>query len=195
MVKTWLVTDNEGNQNTVKGDVEFISLNFHSYEEIRDDSEIDAKVFRDQKLKETDAISMIFDHPLNLNYQRYRQNLRDWPSTDGFPDIETIPELDETEIPFITNLSIINRFTSKEYGKIEIASIDDISADPATRAFQSSLRRMLRQIETARYIDLDNDDLIGAFKQLQSLGFLTSERAQEILSKDISPDEKYKGTI
>jgi hypothetical protein len=47
--------------------------------------------WRDQELQFSDWIVPITDHPQHAAYMAYRQALRDWPSTDAFPD--TRPEL------------------------------------------------------------------------------------------------------
>lgn len=48
---------------------------------------------RNELLQETDWIVNIPDHPQHSAYIAYRTALRDWPSTDSFPD--TRPELEE----------------------------------------------------------------------------------------------------
>lgn len=47
--------------------------------------------WRDFELQATDWIVPVTDHPQHAAYMAYRQALRDWPSTDAFPD--TRPEL------------------------------------------------------------------------------------------------------
>ena len=49
------------------------------------------KAWRNEELQATDWIVPITDHPQHAAYMAYRQALRDWPSTDAFPD--TRPEL------------------------------------------------------------------------------------------------------
>ena len=49
--------------------------------------------WRDSELQATDWVVPITDHPQHAAYLTYRQALRDWPSTDAFPD--TRPELGE----------------------------------------------------------------------------------------------------
>ena len=46
---------------------------------------IEAKIWRDQELKNTDTLSLLADHPNNANILLYRQELRDWPNTSTFP--------------------------------------------------------------------------------------------------------------
>ena len=45
-----------------------------------------ARTWRDEELKKTDWIASIPDHGLHASYMAYRVSLRDWPSTDAFPD-------------------------------------------------------------------------------------------------------------
>lgn len=52
------------------------------------DSELESeqRQWRNKELKATDWIVPITDHPERSNYLTYRTNLRDWPSTDSFPN-------------------------------------------------------------------------------------------------------------
>ena len=47
---------------------------------------IEAKRWRNQELKNTDTLSLLIDHPNNANILLYRQQLRDWPTTENFPN-------------------------------------------------------------------------------------------------------------
>ena len=49
------------------------------------------RVWRDQELLGTDSLSLLTDYPSASALTTYRQELRDWPSTEDFPD--TRPEL------------------------------------------------------------------------------------------------------
>ena len=48
--------------------------------------EVAAKAWRDGELKLTDWIVSITDHPERASYLTYRASLRDWPTTDDFPN-------------------------------------------------------------------------------------------------------------
>lgn len=48
--------------------------------------EVAAKAWRDGELKLTDWIVSITDHPERADYLTYRASLRDWPTTDDFPN-------------------------------------------------------------------------------------------------------------
>ena len=55
----------------------------------------EARTIRDQALAATDYL-MMPDYPLTpagkMLVSIYRQQLRDWPQTHGFPDVETMPK-------------------------------------------------------------------------------------------------------
>jgi hypothetical protein len=55
----------------------------------------EARAARDQALTDTDIL-ILPDYPIThvgrLIVKTYRQKLRDWPSTEGFPDLSTIPQ-------------------------------------------------------------------------------------------------------
>jgi len=48
--------------------------------------EDEAKQWRDGELKATDFIVPTTDYPNHAQWLTYREQLRDWPSTDDFPD-------------------------------------------------------------------------------------------------------------
>jgi hypothetical protein len=50
-----------------------------------------AREWRDAELKRTDSIMLLPDYPQKEALTAYRQELRDWPGTDQFPD--TRPQL------------------------------------------------------------------------------------------------------
>jgi len=52
-----------------------------------------ARRWRDQELTATDYIMPLTDYPQRDAYIIYREDLRQWPSTDSFPN--TRPELGE----------------------------------------------------------------------------------------------------
>jgi len=48
--------------------------------------EAEARSWRDNELQSTDFIFSLTDHPDHAATITYRQELRDWPSTDAFPN-------------------------------------------------------------------------------------------------------------
>lgn len=61
-------------------------------------SEAEARAARDQALLDTDKY-MLPDYPITpagrLVVRTYRQALRDWTKTSGFPDISTMPAAED----------------------------------------------------------------------------------------------------
>ena len=49
-----------------------------------------ARRWRDQELTATDYIMPVTDHPQRDDYITYRTALRDWPSTQSFPDTRPV---------------------------------------------------------------------------------------------------------
>lgn len=52
--------------------------------------EAEAKAWRDNELQSTDNVAQTPDYPNRDAILVYRQELRDWPSTDAFPDTKPI---------------------------------------------------------------------------------------------------------
>ena len=61
-------------------------------------TEDEARALRNQAIAATDYL-MMPDYPLTpaekMLVSIYRQQLRDWPQTDGFPDIATMPTAED----------------------------------------------------------------------------------------------------
>ena len=92
------IKDADGNiTNTIIADADFVEANFRHYELWVDPTpaeptaEEEARQWRDNELAFTDWIIPLTDHPQREAHITYRESLRQWPSTDSFP--ETKPEL------------------------------------------------------------------------------------------------------
>ena len=94
------IKDADGNiTNTITADAEFVEANFENYELWTDPNpapaeptaEEAARQWRDNELAFTDWIIPLTDHPQREAHMTYRESLRQWPSTESFP--ETKPEL------------------------------------------------------------------------------------------------------
>ena len=59
--------------------------NFAAPVKSQEEIEIEARQWRDNELQSTDYIVPLTDHPDHAATITYRQELRDWPSTDAFP--------------------------------------------------------------------------------------------------------------
>jgi hypothetical protein len=88
------VTYADGSTNNIRAlqsQVEELTKDGGSYEKIEvtlTDGQIqgNARSWRDMELLATDYIVPLSDHPQRDAYMSYRTALRDWPSTDDFPD-------------------------------------------------------------------------------------------------------------
>jgi hypothetical protein len=94
------IKDADGNiTNTIVADAEFVEANFEHYELYvaptlpEPTAEEEGRMWRDSELASTDYIMPLTDHPQRDAYIIYREDLRQWPSTDSFP--ATRPELGE----------------------------------------------------------------------------------------------------
>ena len=97
------IKDADGNiTNTINADAEFVEANFEHYElcvaptppePVEPTAEETARQWRDSELASTDYIMPLTDHSQRDDYIIYREELRQWPSTDSFP--ATRPELGE----------------------------------------------------------------------------------------------------
>ncbi len=96
----YIIKDADGNiTNTINADAEFVEANFEYYElyvaptPVEPTAEEEAREWRDEELASTDYIIPLSDHPQRDAYIMLREALRQWPSTESFPD--TRPELGE----------------------------------------------------------------------------------------------------
>jgi len=94
----YIIKDADGNvTNHIKADAEFVEANFEHYElwveptAPEPTAAEEARQWRDAELSATDTAAQTPDWPNRDNILTYRTALRDWPSTDSFP--ETKPTL------------------------------------------------------------------------------------------------------
>lgn len=90
----YIIRDSEGNEiNRIKANSEFVTQHFEFYEIYVDPTKVtrEAREWRDTELSLTDQAAQIPDWPNRDAILVYRQALRDWPSTENFPEIR--PEL------------------------------------------------------------------------------------------------------
>jgi hypothetical protein len=89
----------------------------------------------------------------------------------------------------VTRYAFQNRFTLAELVTIDMASIDDPSADPSMRQLAATLRVEQRKLDLAKFIDLTDPQTVAGTQQLEAYGLIGSGRAAQILSTVITPDE------
>ena len=86
----YLIKDAIGNiLNTIIADESFVSKHYEFFEKhSRDDGEFitSQTEWRDSELLRTDSLMLLPDYPYKDELTIYRQALRDWPSTEDFPE-------------------------------------------------------------------------------------------------------------
>ena len=94
MSSTWIIKDADGNVTNpaINADEAFVAANFDYYEAFVPSeaptltAEQEARIWRNEELLTTDYIVPLSDHPSRTATMTYRTALRNWPSTDDFPD-------------------------------------------------------------------------------------------------------------
>lgn len=99
-----------------------------------------------------------------------------------------------TNNKYITKYAFRNRFTLEEKTGFDIKQIDNPNGTVEERYVSASIRVWNADVFSAKYIDLDLKELIDGLNFLQSIGLLSSERVQEILTAPIQPHERYVET-
>lgn len=89
---------------------------------------------------------------------------------------------DSSQSTKLTRLSFRNRFTFAEKVAIETAAETDVV-----------VRVLLKDQSEATHIDLTRVDTQQGIQILVGKGLLTAERASEILSLNVQPEEEYRG--
>lgn len=89
----------------------------------------------------------------------------------------------------ITRLAFLSRFTDSEAIAIDLASIDNPSGTTQERANSAAIRRYLAKINAATFVDVTRQDTVDGVNALAAMGFITAQRAQEVLSDVISSNE------
>ena len=51
---------------------------------------IDPTAWRNKELERTDSLALLPDHPQAAQILAYRQALREWPSTEDYPDTRPV---------------------------------------------------------------------------------------------------------
>lgn len=94
MSNLWTIKDADGSVTNpcIKADEAFVIANYDYYEAFVVPetavltAEQEARRWRDEELLTTDYIVPLSDHPSRTATMTYRTALRNWPSTDDFPD-------------------------------------------------------------------------------------------------------------
>jgi hypothetical protein len=90
----------------------------------------------------------------------------------------------------ITPLAFRRRFTKAERAGIEWAAVDKLDRPEAERQMAAALRADLKDQEQAKFIDLDDAELIEGVAGLEAYGLIATGRAAEILSAPVQDGER-----
>lgn len=83
----------------------------------------------------------------------------------------------------ITKLAMSNRFTEDEEVAIDLASFGEtVNA--------AKIRRLMKKLDQAAYIDLSKQQVIDGVQGLEAMGLLVEGRADEILSAPVQERER-----
>lgn len=82
----------------------------------------------------------------------------------------------------LTRLQFRNRFTALEKAQLELAAMDDPSAEPAQRLQSASLRAYLADLAAAEFVDLADQSTVAGVNALEAAGLLAEGRAAEVLA-------------
>lgn len=82
----------------------------------------------------------------------------------------------------LTRLQFRNRFTAQEKAQLELAAMDDPSAEPAQRLQSASLRAYLADLAAAEFVDLAEQSTVAGVNALEAAGLLAEGRAAEVLA-------------
>lgn len=91
----------------------------------------------------------------------------------------------------ITRLAFRSRFTVTEKAQLEIASLDNPTADMPARIQAATLRAYLQDAQAAQFIDLTRPDTRAGVLMLEAAGLLAAGRAAVILDTPPTDTEVY----
>lgn len=84
------ILDETGNViDSIIANESFMKQNHQNYRQVEELilKEVEShREWRNQELNDTDKFMMVSDYPYKDQLAAYRQALRDWPSTEDFPD-------------------------------------------------------------------------------------------------------------
>jgi hypothetical protein len=119
-----------------------------------------------------------------------------WESGNPLPSKETLDSwiLSNPQAPVsdfkITILAFRNRFTTAEKIATEMASLDDPAATLAGRQLAATIRVILRDTESATFIDLARADTRQGVMLLEQVGIIAAGRGTIILDSPIQSVER-----
>lgn len=86
------VFDEDGNFiNRIVADKDFVKENFSSYKLLPPFRNSKKEIaWRNEMLNQTDSLMALADYPYKEKLTQWRQILRDWPSTEDFPETRPV---------------------------------------------------------------------------------------------------------
>lgn len=94
----------------------------------------------------------------------------------------------------LTVLAFRNRFTRAEKIRIELAAIDEPTAEPVLRERAAMVRIGQADLAAATYVDADREDTRADVQAFEAMDLLDAPgRALEILDAPIQVHERYNG--
>ncbi|AOV01898.1 hypothetical protein N5K37_15275 [Delftia tsuruhatensis] len=119
---------------------------------------------------------------------------RRWTGTHWEDVAQALPEdqaaSNEPAPRHITPHALRRRFTVVERTALEWAVVDRAEAGEADRLNAATLRSLLKDIEQARQLDLDDPELADSLRQFEAFGLIAAGRAQEILDGPVQAHEQ-----
>lgn len=111
-----------------------------------------------------------------------QQTLDEWISANG--------STTANDSRRVTVLAFRNRFTMNEKVAIEMASMDNPSAAAEVRQFSAMLRAVLRDLDTATFVDLNRTDTRTYVMLMEQYGIVGPGRATIILDTAVQEVER-----
>lgn len=82
----------------------------------------------------------------------------------------------------LTRLQFRNLFTPAEKAGLELAALDDPTAEPAQRMQAAMLRAYLADLAAAEFVDLDDPATASGVQMLETAGLIAPGRSEQILA-------------
>lgn len=109
-----------------------------------------------------------------------------WVSAGNAPTEVTVPLQEQVRI---TRFAFRSRFSATEKVTLEFAMMDDPNSSQQQRQIAAMLRVFMKDLDNAQFVVLDRPDIVQGIQMLVQLGVLTADRADEILTSPVQPDE------
>lgn len=109
-----------------------------------------------------------------------------WVAAGNSPTEVSVPIVQATKI---TRFAFRSRFSAAEKVALEFAMMDDPNSPQQQRQIAAMLRVFMKDLDNAQFVVLDRLDIVQGVQMLVQLGVLTSDRATEILTSPVQPDE------